>query len=288
MNSLPVPDASRPHLVPAAAHAGPAVRAAGVAALAPSGGPVDVKSCVEPRTGLAVAGASAALLLGLAVLVLTIYGIVIAAVMAVANVFVHRRARVLLRASSLRVGPRQFAEIHACATDFARRLELAEVPEIYVVDTSEVNGFALRFGRKNVIVLTDEAVAACLEGKSPGALAFVLAHELGHVALGHHRWPRGALRRLRWLSRLDEFSADRVASELVGSREAAEDGVLLLCAGPRLLSFVDRAAARAQASEVVADRATAKAERALTHPTVLRRLERVQQHFGGASIRQAA
>jgi Zn-dependent protease with chaperone function len=218
------------------------------------------------------------------------YGMVIPFVLfsLVLNGLIHRRARVLLRASSLRVGPRQFPGIHACAADFARRLALAEVPEVYVVDTSEVNGFALRFGRKNVVVLTDEAVAAGMEGKSPGALAFVIGHELGHVALGHHRWLRGMLRKLRWLSRLDELSADRVACELVGTREAAEDGVLLLCAGPRLLSFVDRGAARAQASEVVADRATAKAERVLTHPTALRRLDRVQRHFGGTTKRAAA
>jgi Zn-dependent protease with chaperone function len=280
----PHPDASS--FFSAGAQSAPRLAAAG--ALAPSGGPVDVRSCIEPRTGLALAGASVMLVLGLALLVLTVYGIALVGVLALVNWFVLRRARVLLSASSLRVGPRQFAEIHACATDFGRRLGLTEVPEIYVVDTSEVNAFALRFGRKNVVVLTDEAVAACLEGKSPGALAFVIGHELAHVALGHHRWLRACLRRLRRLSRLDEFSADRVASELVGTREAAEDGVLLLCAGPRLLSFVDRAAARAQASEVVADRATAKAERVLTHPTALRRLDRVQRHFGAERARRAA
>ncbi len=263
-------------------------RAPVVNAFIPAGGEVDVQSCVERGTGSAVVGASLLAVLGGLFLVLTIYGALIALVAAIAGWFLRRRARVLLRASSLRVGPRQFPEIHACALSFARRLALSEEPELYVVDASEVNGFALRFGRKNVVVLTDEAVAACLEGQSPGALAFVIAHELGHVALGHHGPWRGVLRRLRKLSRLDEHSADRVACELVGTREAAEDGVLLLCAGPRLLSLVDRAAARAQAAEVVADPATARAERVLTHPTTLRRLERVQRHFGADELRSAA
>lgn len=249
---------------------------------------MNVQECVEPGTQLAVVGAWVLGVLGCAFLVLTIYGALIAVAGAIANWFIHRRARVLLKASALRVGPRQFPGIHTSATDYARRLGLAEAPEVYVVDTAEVNGFALRFGRKNAVVLTDEAVAASLEGKSPGALAFVIGHELGHIALGHHRPVRGVLRRLLWLSRLDEHSADRVACELVGSREAAEDGVLLLCAGPRLLSFVDRGAVREQAAEVVADPATKKAERTLTHPTTLRRFERVQRHFGGGERRAAA
>jgi len=289
MSSHPVSqqDSTRPRLFavgdPAAAGAAP--QAPGFAAEQST---VDVRRCVEPGTGSALLGSSVLAVLGCVFLVLTIYGALIAVAGAVLNWFVRRRARVLLRASSLRVGPRQFPEIHACAAAFARRLSLAEAPEIFVVDASEVNGFALRFGRKNVVVLTDEAVAACLEGKSPGALAFVIGHELGHIALGHHRWWRGMQRHYRKLSRLDELSADHVACELVGTREAAEDGVLLICAGPRLLSFVDRGAAREQAAEVVADRATKRAERVLSHPTTLRRLDRVSRHFGAGERRAAA
>jgi Zn-dependent protease with chaperone function len=260
----------------------PLGRAAGRAPAAPER-VVDVSACVEPGTRLALLGANVLAVLGCAVLVVTIYGALIAVAGAIANVFLRRRARALLAASALRIGPRQFPEIHASATGFARRLGLAETPEVFVVDASEVNGFAMRFGRESVIVLTDETVGAAMEGKSAGALQFVIAHELAHVALGHHRLWRGMLRRLRKLSRLDEHSADRVACELVGSEAAAEDGILLLCAGPRLLSFVDRGAAREQARAAVANPLTAKAERVLTHPTTLRRLARVGEHFARAA-----
>jgi Zn-dependent protease with chaperone function len=253
-----------------------------------AGAAVDAGRCVEPRTGLALAIAATVALAAAALLVLSITGAVIAGVMLLVQYVATRRALTVLRASSLRVGPSQLAPIHECASAFARRLSLPKVPEIYVLDAAEVNGFALLLGRRSGVFLTDEAVAACLEGRRPGALAFVIGHELAHFALGHQSWWRRPLRRSRWLSRLDECSADNVACELVGSHEAAEDGVLLLAAGPRLLSYVDRAAARAQAAEVAGDRATRRAERTLTHPVTMRRLERVGRRFAGRSLRAAA
>ncbi len=284
MSSHPAtePETSRAHLFAGIQHpsAQPAARPPVAPALAPPDGPeVDLARCVEPGTRAAVVLTFIGAVIGLAFLAATITGGIIVAVLWLAQIFAARRARILLRASALRVGPRQFPQIHGCSSFFARRLSLAEVPEIYVVDAAEVNGFTLRFGRRNGIVLTDETVAASLEGKSPGALAFVIAHEMGHIALGHHRWWRSPLRRFRLLSRLDEFSADSVACELVGSLEPAEEGILLLVAGPRLLSFVDRPSARTQAAEVAADRPTKRAERLLSHPVTLRRLDRVVKRF---------
>lgn len=255
-------------------------RRAELAPLGGSGPPIETSHCVEPGTDLAVV----LMLIGLAlvwiVLLVTIWGFLIGLVMIAAGWLARRRARAVLRGSALRVGPHQFPTLHDCATQFARRLGLAETPELYVVDAGEVNGFALRFGKSSAILLTDETVAACMEGGSPGALAFVLGHEMGHLALGHQRWWRRPLKQLHWLARLDECSADNVACELVGSQEAAEDGILLLCAGPRLLSLVDRDAARRQAAEVVQDAATKRAERVLTHPLAMRRLDRVAKRFG--------
>lgn len=141
------PPESTPPSLSQVHRSGPGPRAT-TGALARPEGPLDVKGCIEPGTALALIGANVLAVLGCALLVLTVYGALIAIVGAIANVFLRRRARVLLRASSLRIGPRQFPEIHACATGFARRLGLDETPEMYVVDTSEVNGFALLFGRK--------------------------------------------------------------------------------------------------------------------------------------------
>ncbi len=301
----------RSTVAPRAPAAAPATRPA-LAELPAAGAEVDARQHVEPGTVGALACVLGILLVSAGFLALGLYGaflgqhpgrptaqlgdslsglfsvLMIALVLAVPSYFAVRKAKAILRATALRVGPRQFPEIHACASEYARRLGLSEPPEVYVLDASMVNAFALKFKKRSMIVLTDETVAACLEGRSPGALGFVIAHELAHVALGHTRWWRLLLRRYRKLSRLDECSADNVACELVGSREAALDGVLLLSAGPRLLSFVDRAAALEQAAEVADDRTTARIEHGLTHPLTLRRLDRIARRFGAERVLRAA
>ncbi|HTF88144.1 MAG TPA: M48 family metalloprotease [Planctomycetota bacterium] len=264
------------------------VTAARLPQLDSSGEQIDAKDWIEPRTDLALGISLAVAVIATLFLVVMIYPIVIGAVFLAVEYFTIRRAKTILKGSALRVGPTQFPQIHECAATFAKRLSLEEIPEVYVIDAGEVNGFALRLGRKNGIFLTDEAVAACLEGRSTGALSFVIAHEMAHIALGHQRWWRRTLRKLHWLSRLDECSADNVACELVGSSEAAQDGVLLLVAGPRLLSFVDREAARKQAAGVAEDKATGRAERSLTHPLAMHRLDRVAKRFSAKGVRRAA
>lgn len=254
-----------------------------------SGPALDPTQCIEPGTGRHLSLAICLAVVFAVVLVATIYGVLIAAIGWIGTYLHARRARALTRGSCLRVSEQQFPEVHACAAAFAQRLSMEQQPEIYVVDSAEVNAFAARLSGRNAIVLTDEIVHAGLAEGARDALSFVIAHELGHIALGHHRWWRSPLRRYQELSRLDEYSADNIACELVGTREAAETGLLMLISGPKLLALTNRAAALQQASEVVADKASKRAERTLTHPLSMRRLDRVAGRFDSAStLRRAA
>ena len=261
---------------------------AALAQTAPHASNLDPRTCIEPGTTSRLLAAWSIFLVFSLLLVFTVWGIPIALISLLSQHLIARRARALLRGSSLRVGEKQFPQLHAAAAAHAQRLSMEELPEIYVVDAAEVNGFALRMGSRNAIVLTDEIVHAGLTEGAWDALSFVLAHELGHIALGHHRWWRSLLRRSHALSRWDEFSADNIACELVATREAAESGVLMLISGPKLLALANRTAALEQADEVVADRATKRAERTLTHPVGLRRLHRVAQRSWPTELRRAA
>ncbi len=272
---LPAPF-ERPHTFPELSAAGPAL---------------DARACIEPRTAIAVVCAWLVVVAGSVFLAAMTYGLSLAALVAWPFVAAHmgKRARAQIRGSGLCVGPRQLAPIHACVEDFARRLDLPAVPEVYVVDAAVANAFAVRFARRDAILLTDEVVDACLLGGSPGALSFVIGHELGHVALGHSHLVRSHLRRfLRWLSRLDELSADRVAARLVGSREDAVLGMALLCAGPKLLRHVDLDLLCDQAREVASDKLSRKVERKLTHPLTLNRLARLEDEWERESANRAA
>src|SRR6185436_6133569 len=105
---------------------------------------------------LALGISVAVALLTSVLLVVSISGAVIALVFLIVEFFAIRRAQMVLKGSALRVGPTQFTPIHECVTAYARRLSLDETPEVYVIDAGEVNGFALKLGRKNGIFLTDE------------------------------------------------------------------------------------------------------------------------------------
>jgi Zn-dependent protease with chaperone function len=189
------------------------------------------------------------------------------------DVYVRRRVMASLRASCLELGPQQLPEVYACAQVYSQRLGLKETPRIFIAEGSAMNAAALRVGARKLVLLVDDVVWGALKAGDPRALSFVLAHELAHHALGHTNGVRRYLSQVyRKLSRLDEFSCDAVALQLVGEREAAYNGLIMLMVGPQLLPFVNRDQLFKQAQEADADKHTKKAERVHTHPFLARRI----------------
>jgi Zn-dependent protease with chaperone function len=140
------------------------------------------------------------------------------------------------------------------------------------------NAAAVRYGKKNVLLLTDDLVSGFLLAREPKALAFILGHELGHIVLGHTGMIRSFLRgAYKKLGRCDEYSADRIGAALVGNADIAFNGILLLTSGALLMPFVNRDQVKQQAEEVAVDKYSKKAERKLSHPLLLNRLRRVLQ-----------
>jgi Zn-dependent protease with chaperone function len=82
-------------------------------------------------------------------------------------------------------------------------------------------------------------------------------------------------RHLKLLGRLNEYSADAVATALVQDKNTAFQGLLLLTAGPGLLRFVNPQSVLQQAREVAENKYSKKAERTLSHPLLLNRISRV-------------
>ena len=98
-----------------------------------------------------------------------------------------------------------------------------------------------------------------------------LARDHGHTGL-----VRSMMRAvMRPLGRLDEMSADNVAKALVGDSKAAVQGLALLTVGPQLLKHLNMTALEEQAREVASSKLSKKAERNLTHPLLLRRIDNV-------------
>jgi Zn-dependent protease with chaperone function len=124
----------------------------------------------------------------------------------------------------------------------------------------------------------DDIVEACLRSGEPHTLAFILGHELAHHALRHTGLLRMALAKYnKKLARLDEFSCDAVANQLVGNPTVSAKALTTLLTGPQLLKFANLNQLFAQAEESANDENSVKAERQLSHPLILRRIQRFQK-----------
>jgi Zn-dependent protease with chaperone function len=236
---------------------------------------VDARALIEPRTGLAVAlGTVVLVCLALICIVVFYLGIVLLIGLLV-DYFRQRRALAQLKGSSIEITEAQFPEIHACAQTIAQRLGLGEMPALYLVEGNTINAVATRLGGRRVVVLIDDIVYACLNSGDPRALSFIIGHELAHHALGHTGYFRSQLSRMmKWLSRLDEFSCDAVANQVVGDPSVSAKALVVLLAGPQMVAYVNAAQLVEQARQVELDKQSKKAEKHLTHPLLLRRLYR--------------
>ena len=239
------------------------------------GVPVRARDFQASGTTLHRSFAYTAFLLCMAALIVATLGTLLAVLVVgwIGDLLLRRIMLAQLRGTCLEVGPNQLPEIYACAKEFAQRLGLKEVPQIYIVEGNTANAAAARIGSRRHLFLVDDIVWGALKTGDPNALSFIIAHELAHHALGHtsalHTYLAFSYRKL---SRLDELSCDAVALQLVGDREAAYNGLIMLMIGPQLVPYVNRAELFAQAERVAADKATLKAERAHTHPFIARRL----------------
>jgi Zn-dependent protease with chaperone function len=251
--------------------------------LASAGPAVAAREHTSPGTGLHSALAVLLALFGIIVLAASTFGFGLLALLIapIADWLLRRRIMATLRASCLEIGPNQLPEIHACVRTYAQRLGMKEAPDVFIVESNTMNAAALRVGARKVVHLIDDVVWGAIKAGDTGALSFVIAHELAHHALGHTGGFRSYIRNVyRKLSRLDELSADAVAMQLVGSRETAYSGLMMLMVGPQLLPYINREQLLRQAAEADADKATKKAERIHTHPFLTQRL----QYLRGAAL----
>ncbi len=243
-----------------------------------TGPKVDPKSCIERGTSAVLAGAFLLALLGTLVGILLSYGILLVVLIfyPLFSWYFHKKATALVHGSGVRVGDAQFPEIHRCVETFKERLGLRKEVEVYIVEASVLNAAAVRYGKKNVILLTDDLIHGCLASGNPHALSFVLGHELAHIALDHNGVLRSWMaKHMKKLGRLDELSCDNVALQLVSNKDIAFHGLLLLTVGYALLPFVNPESLVVQAREVAANKYSNRAERTLSHPLLLRRLHRL-------------
>jgi Zn-dependent protease with chaperone function len=215
---------------------------------------------------------------GIAVLfVLALYGFLIWAGIAVFQGYFVAR----IRKNAVKIGERQFGEVHAMVKSMAAEMGMAKVPEVYLLEAGgALNAFATKlFSRDFVVIYSD--IFELAYGKGEDALRFVIAHELGHV---HRKHLRGRWKILPGFvipflamaySRACELTCDRYGKAY--GKPAGNQGLLLLAAGKELYE-------KANEEEIVRQLEDETgffmwlAEVNATHPGIARRVKHFREY----------
>lgn len=151
--------------------------------------------------------------------------------------------------SLVRVGEKQFGEIHDLAIKAATRLGSSPIP-VYIKRSSEQNLYTLGIWRRRLIVIH----SAMVDQMSPANLQFFIGREIGHIQTGHTSL-RALLRPVGseipvigkllnsvlfgdWINR-SEFTADRAGFIAAGSLTASIEALLKFSVGIKLFEKLE-------------------------------------------------
>ncbi len=119
---------------------------------------------------------------------------------AVSGAVGERSIRLLYLATSIRVSPRQYPELHQMVEECATTLDLQPIPELYVQQDPTPNAMAIGLDRPIIVITTGMLQLLDEEG-----LRFTIGHEVGHVLSGHAIYRRmliqliGIASSIQWL-----------------------------------------------------------------------------------------
>ena len=185
-----------------------------------------------------------------------------------------------VKGNGVRVTSTQLPDLYARCEAASRRLGLAAVPEVYVLQSGGVlNAFATKLLSRKFVIIYSSLIDQCMD---PRELDFVIGHEIGHFAAGHLTW-NGFLapfHLLPWLgpaySRAREYTCDRCGLDVVEDFEPSARALCVLAAGGKMASQVDLnvfAQQRAESGSFW----MATLELNLSHPYLCKRVAALQE-----------
>ncbi|MDR7168371.1 Zn-dependent protease with chaperone function [Nocardia kruczakiae] len=90
------------------------------------------------------------------------------------------------RLNAVKMSPTQFPEGYRMVAEAAARFGMATVPDAYVVlGNGQINAFASGHGFRRYVVVYSDLFEIGGQARDPDALAFIIGHEVGHIAAGH-------------------------------------------------------------------------------------------------------
>lgn len=90
------------------------------------------------------------------------------------------------RVNGVKMSPTQFPEGFRIVAEAAARFGMATAPDAYVVlGNGQINAFASGHGFRRYVVVYSDLFEIGGQAREPDALAFIIGHEVGHIAAGH-------------------------------------------------------------------------------------------------------
>jgi Zn-dependent protease with chaperone function len=212
----------------------------------------------------------------------------------------ERRLRQMVMGNAVRLGTDQVPDTWTWYVQCASILDLATVPDLYMINNPTVNAMAI--GAKTPIVVVNSSL---IGSYSTEEIQTVLGHELGHVLSEHNyystallllkQFMEGALPKslllglpirglyfalLEW-SRAAELSCDRAAALVMGDPLAPCRVLMRLAGGAvpgmNLESFLKQTAEYEDEEDLFSRHSRFWAELSLTHPIAVRRVKELTQ-----------
>lgn len=94
--------------------------------------------------------------------------------------YIERVLRLVYTGSNIKVNENSFPELNDIFMEVCETLHLKRIPELYIEEKSEINGFTVG-SEKPVIVLTSDAIDSLTDDE----LRYLIGHEVGHIKSGH-------------------------------------------------------------------------------------------------------
>lgn len=152
----------------------------------------------------------------------------------------------IIRTNSVEITPFQYPNEYNLVSRIAQEYGLKEVPRVFVkLGNGVINAASSGYGFKRFIFINSDLFEVGVFGRNPRALAFVIAHESGHIAAGHTSYWRMLLNTYasyipivgKALSRAQEYTADNYAYSFIPT--GAKDTMSVLANGKYLVNSVE-------------------------------------------------
>jgi Zn-dependent protease with chaperone function len=99
---------------------------------------------------------------------------------AISGAIGERSVRLLYLATSIRVSPRQYPQLHQLISECATTLDLQPIPELFVQQDPRPQAMTIGLDKPIIVITTGMLDLVDAEG-----LRFIIGHEVAHVVSGH-------------------------------------------------------------------------------------------------------